>query len=68
MMLHARLHAIANSGQCLMQGCLPLSTIIFRIMGEEVADLLYADTNIDLRGRKLLQVAMLALQLDLSQV
>lgn len=47
---------------------MPVITIIFRIMGEEVADLLYADTDVDLRGRKLLQVAMLALQLDLSQV
>ena len=52
----------------IVQGCLPVTTIIFRIVGEEVADLLYADTNIDLRRRKLLQIAMLALQLDLSQV
>ena len=37
-------------------------------MGTEVVDLLYADTDVHLRGRKLLQIAMLVLQLDLRKV
>lgn len=51
-----------------MQGCLPVVTILFRIQGKDVADLLYAATDKDVRGCKLLQVAMLALQLHLHQV
>lgn len=51
-----------------MQDCLPLGTIVFRIMGEDVADILYADTDVDLRGYRLMQVAMLVLQLELNEV
>lgn len=51
-----------------MQNCLPLATIIFRIQGEDLVDLLYVGTDEDLRGCGLMQVAMLALQLELAKV
>ena len=43
-------------------------TIIYRIQGKDIVDLQYAATDKDLRGCKLLQIAMLALQLHLDQV
>lgn len=51
-----------------LQECLPVCTIIFRVQGEDVADLCYADTDVDLRGCKLLQVAVLVLQMELAKV
>ncbi|KAL3151804.1 hypothetical protein ABBQ38_012772 [Trebouxia sp. C0009 RCD-2024] len=49
-----------------LQDCLPVVTILFRIQGKDLADLLYAATDRDLRGCKLLQIAMMALQLQLQ--
>ena len=47
---------------------MPVATIVYRIQGKELVDLLYAATDKDVRGCKLLQVAMLALQLQLQPV
>lgn len=51
-----------------LQECLPLCTLIFRVQSKDVADLCYADTDSDLRGYKLMQVAMLVLQMQLAKV
>ena len=51
-----------------LQGCLAVSTIVCRILGKDLVDGLYAGTHEDLQGCKLMQVAMLALQLQLQEV
>ena len=54
---------------CLLpQDCKPVSTVIFRVQGPELADLLYAGTDLDLWGCKLLQMLMSFVQLQLQQV
>lgn len=61
------LHVMGDNKYAL-QECLPLCTIIFRIQGEDVSDLCYAYTDMDLLGCKLLQLAMLELQMVLAKV
>ena len=56
---------VANN---VLQDCLPVVTLLFRIQGKELVDLLYAATSKAVRGCKLLQVAMMALQLMLVEV
>ena len=61
------MHLLPEACVCVvMQECTPVSTVILRVQGTELADLLYAGT--DLWGCKLLQMLMSSLQLQLQQV
>ena len=51
-----------------LQDCRPVSTVIFRVQGPDLADLLYAGTDTELRGCKLLQIFMSSVQQQLQQV
>ena len=70
--MEAACRPVASTATCsvltnisdVMRDCLPVATIIYRILGKDLADLLYAGTDEDQRGCKLMRVAMLALQLQ----
>ena len=63
------MHLLPEACVCLfLQECTPVSTVIFRVQGPELADLLYAGTDLDLWGCKLLQMLMSSVQLQLQQV
>ena len=51
-----------------MQGCRAVCTILFRVQGPDLVDLLYAGTDEDLRGCKLLQLLMAFLQFQWKEV
>ncbi len=52
----------------LLQDCKPVSTVVFRVQGPDLADLLYAGTDPDLWGCKLLQILTSSVQLQLQKV
>jgi len=63
------MHLLAEVCVCVcLQDCRPVSTVIFRVQGPDLADLLYAGTDTDLWGCKLLQILMSSVQLQLQQV
>ena len=51
-----------------MQECKAVSTVIFRVQGPDLVDLLYAGTDQELWGCKLLQVLMSFLQVKWKEV
>ena len=51
-----------------MQGCTAVSVIQVRIMGGQVCDLVYAATEKQYQGCKLLQLLMAWLELQLAKV
>lgn len=61
-------HFVLTVAITVLQGCLAVSTIVYRILGKDLVDVLYAATHEDLQGCRLMQVAMLALQLQLHEV
>ncbi len=63
------MHLLAEVCVCVcLQDCTPVSTVIFRVQGPDLADLLYAGTDTNLWGCKLLQILMSSVQLQLQQV
>lgn len=58
----------SHGASTVLQDCLAVSTIVYRIQGKDLADVLYAGTHRELERLKLMQVAMLALQLQLDEV
>ncbi len=66
------LTAIATSNRpemcCYVQKCRPATVIVVRILGQAVADLLYAATDKDLLSSGFLRLLMIWLQLVLVEV